>query len=110
MTTNDVGLDVEAGESCVVTPEGEGPSAAAAMVGISSYLLGASPFITAASVMMSSIPYSVAATADCETPSITVEIYTDVDALIHKEFSPEVCPPESLYWKHHPTVHGGYEG
>ena len=22
----------------------------------------------------------------------------------------EVCPPESLYWKHHPNVFGGYEG
>jgi hypothetical protein len=53
-------------------------------------------------------PFALA--QDCESSSLTVEIYTDVDYLIHKEAMQGECPAESFWWKHHAGVFGGYEG
>lgn len=42
--------------------------------------------------------------------SITIDIYTDVDAIIHSDTGSMTCPPESFHFSHHPSVHGGYSG
>jgi len=44
------------------------------------------------------------------TGPITIEIYTDVDAIIHEDTKSMTCPPESFHYEHHPSVHGGYAG
>jgi hypothetical protein len=55
---------------------------------------------------------STLAKADGHTSTgpITIEIYTDVDAIIHEDTKSMTCPPESFHYEHHPSVHGGYAG
>jgi len=70
--------------------------------------------------LTSSAPYGAFAQADtgCAIPDpIEVDIYVDSTATVNdlvmmdaQSGDYEVCPPETLYWKHHPDVFGGYEG
>jgi len=68
------------------------------------------------SFLMNAVPTSAQTTVEeCELAPIEVAIYTEVtsDEIVMREAQSgdfEVCPPESLYWKHHPDVFGGYEG
>lgn len=59
------------------------------------------------------------ASAETCTNEIIIEIYTDsappvtsmdLEAYVEKEFKTEACPTESMWWKHHESVFGGYEG
>jgi hypothetical protein len=55
---------------------------------------------------------SSAVAADTCTP-IDIEIYQDYAALANEDYKSgtyDPCPPEAMYWKHHPTVYGGYQG
>jgi hypothetical protein len=57
----------------------------------------------------------VTTTTECQLAPIDVEIYIDAtsnEIVMQNSQSGnfEVCPPETLYWKHHPDVYGGYEG
>jgi hypothetical protein len=79
--------------------------AATVAVAMATGFLGASPFASA----------QVSVTTECQLAPIDVEIYIDAtsDEIVmqnSKSGDFEVCPPESLYWKHHPDVYGGYEG
>jgi hypothetical protein len=54
-------------------------------------------------------------TSECDIVPIEVDIYVDASAdeivmrsVLSGDF--EICPPESMYFKHHPSVYGGYEG
>ena len=80
-------------------------SGSLAMFGVS-YLLGAPALLTAASLLLATIPFSSAE----EIPSITVDIYIDVDKLLVADSGNSDCPPETMLWKHHDSVFGGYEG
>ena len=82
-------------------------SGSLAMFGLSSYVLGAPGFLTAASILLAAAPFSSAAE---EESSITVDIYIDVDKLLHADTGNSECPPETLLWKHHDSVFDGYEG
>jgi hypothetical protein len=54
--------------------------------------------------------------SECELVPIEVEIYVDAlaDDIVNAAYKTgseyEACPPETMYWKHHEYVHGGYEG
>jgi hypothetical protein len=74
-------------------------------VAMATGLLSASPFASA----------QVSVTTECQLAPINVEIYIDAssDEIVMRNAQSgdfEVCPPETLYWKHHPDVYGGYEG
>jgi hypothetical protein len=50
--------------------------------------------------------------ADTCSP-LDLEIYQDYAALANEDYKSgtfDQCPPEAFYWKHHPTVFGGFEG
>jgi hypothetical protein len=54
-------------------------------------------------------------TQECELAPIEVDIYVDAssDEIIMRTVQSgdfEICPPESMYWKHQPEIYGGYEG
>mmetsp|Transcript_15965 Transcript_15965/g.24859 ORF Transcript_15965/g.24859 Transcript_15965/m.24859 type:complete len:764 (-) Transcript_15965:191-2482(-) len=113
---------VSAGESCdaTATPSAsptEAESGSMALLGAGSYILGGPAVVTAASLFMAMTPFALASVSelfkagehDCGS-TLTVEIYTDVDELIHKEAMQGACPAESLWWAHHEGVFGGYEG
>ena len=104
-------LIITAGEPCdaASTPIVDLPpieSGSLAMFGMSSYLLGAPALLTAASLLLATVPFASAE----EVPSITVDIYIDVDKLLHADSGNSECPPETMLWKHHDSVFGGYEG
>ena len=109
---------ISAGDSCSGTAPASTPTTAndmsgsAALFGIASYFMGSPVVMTAASIFMVLSPFALA--EECKiTPSsssLTVEIYADVDYLIHKEAMQGECPAESFWWKHHDGVFGGYEG
>eukprot|EP00980_Cylindrotheca_fusiformis_P031806 scaffold27016_cov240-Cylindrotheca_fusiformis.AAC.1 len=64
--------------------------------------------LTLATLFFASTP--LVAAQEC-TNEVTIEIYTDVlDNIIEDKFNLDECPTESLYFKHHSTVFGGYEG
>ena len=44
-----------------------------------------------------------------ETEMVTEDVTTQVTKFFQTG-DYEVCPPETMYWKHHPDVFGGYEG
>jgi hypothetical protein len=83
-------------------------SGSAALFGMASYFMGSPVVVTAASILMALSPFALA--EECESSSLTVEIYADVDYLIHKDAMQGECPAESFWWKHHSGVFGGYEG
>lgn len=130
-------LTVSAGENCASddtldppdNPDGEATSSAAKAVnflGIAlSFLSGqsagtsivsAGAFAFAFSLLEFSQPVLADGTvSECDLDPIEVEIYVDTtaDEIVMREAKSgdfEVCPPESLYWKHHPDVYAGYEG
>jgi hypothetical protein len=81
------------------------PTATVVVAMAATGFLGASPFASA----------QVTVTTECQLTPIDVDIYIDAtsDEIVmqnSKSGDFEVCPPESLYWKHHPDVYGGYEG
>jgi hypothetical protein len=113
-------LVISAGDSCsgTVPASTMAPvdmSGSAALVGIAAYLMGSPGIMTAASMLMVLSPVALAQEG-CEgsslslSSSLTVEIYADVDYLIHKEAMQGECPAESFWWKHHAGVFDGYEG
>lgn len=63
-----------------------------------------SPLTALSTAMLMGLPFTSAA------GGMTIDIYTDTDALVHSEVGSMTCPPESLYFEHHATVHGGYTG
>eukprot|EP00594_Rhizosolenia_setigera_P020887 CAMPEP_0178981498 /NCGR_PEP_ID=MMETSP0789-20121207/27089_1 /TAXON_ID=3005 /ORGANISM="Rhizosolenia setigera, Strain CCMP 1694" /LENGTH=283 /DNA_ID=CAMNT_0020672037 /DNA_START=566 /DNA_END=1414 /DNA_ORIENTATION=+ len=67
-----------------------------------------SPLTGIAVTMLMGIPFTSAESTG--TGSITIDIYTDTDALVHNTVSSMTCPPESFYFEHHPSVYGGYSG
>ncbi len=109
ISTDGEELIITAGEPCeeASMPVLDSPidSGSLAMFGMS-YLLGAPALVTAASLLLATIPFSSAE----EIPSITVDIYIDVDKLLHADTGNSECPPETMLWKHHDSVFGGYEG
>lgn len=63
-------------------------------------------------VFLSLLGANLSTGADTCTP-IDIEIYQDYAALANEDYKSgtyDTCPPEAFYWKHHPTVYGGYEG
>jgi hypothetical protein len=70
----------------------------------------------AAAVVLGTLGQAQAQTAvECQLTPITVQVYvgTASDEIVMRESKSgdfEVCPPEALWWKHHPDVYGGYEG
>ena len=105
-------LVITAGEPCeeMSSPTTLPPlnaSGSLAMFGVSSYFFGAPAFLTAASILLATAPFSSAAD---EASSITVDIYIDVDKLLHADTGNSECPPETMLWKHHDNVFDGYEG
>jgi hypothetical protein len=129
-------LSVAAGVGCetsgvdVPDTDTEEPSSAATtlnqVIGITlPFLFGSSLHLPTATVavamatgFLGAIPFASAqssVTTFCQLAPIDVEIYIDAtsDEIVmqnSKSGDFEVCPPESLYWKHHPDVYGGYEG
>jgi hypothetical protein len=62
-------------------------------------------------------PYANAEGHSACANEIMIEIYTDaapsvmdLEAYVEEEFKTDECPTESMWWKHHPSVYGGYEG
>lgn len=111
VTTSGEELIISAGEPCDAAPSSTmsptlDESGSLAMFGLSSYLFGAPAFVTAASLLLAMAPLSSAE----EVPSITVDIYIDVDKLLHADTGNSECPPETMLWKHHDSVFDGYEG
>ena len=111
-------MTVSAGDSCSGTTPASTPTASndmsgsAALFGIASYFMGSPVVMTAASIFMVLSPFALANECDVSlsSSSLTVEIYADVDYLIHKDAMQGECPAESFWWKHHDGVFGGYEG
>ena len=98
-------VSVSAGEPC-----GDTSSAFSVMTSVSPLIMANSGLISplaglATFFLMGGIPF-----ASADDHSITIDIYTDVNALIHKDTKSMTCPPESFHYEHHPTVHGGYSG
>mmetsp|Transcript_26693 Transcript_26693/g.40072 ORF Transcript_26693/g.40072 Transcript_26693/m.40072 type:complete len:755 (-) Transcript_26693:312-2576(-) len=102
---NDGTITISEGELC-----GEPSSAFSIAASISPLVMAnsglISPLAGFATAMLMGLPFTSAA----GDHSITIDIYTDTDALIHDEVGSMTCPPESLYFEHHPSVHGGYKG
>jgi hypothetical protein len=118
-------LSVTAGDSCAGTAAGT--SAASMLTSSLGFAvpmlcglgagLSATTVATAAALggFLANAPSALAQTAECEIVPIEVEIYTNTtsDEIVMLEVKGgdyDECPPESLYWKHHPDVYGGYEG
>lgn len=78
------------------------------------------PAAALAAIVASGIGLPLATAQDvsvtsCDTATIEVDIYIgeSIDQLVMAESQSgdfEICPPESLYWEHHPDVYGGYKG
>jgi len=118
-------MSVTAGASCaeVVPVETEAPSSASKLLNYAPLLFGLryggvtgsiSIALTAAFMGKSVMADKVSVLA-CDLVPIEVEIYVDtaVNDLVMKDVksgSFDICPPETLYWKHHKSVFGGYEG
>jgi hypothetical protein len=118
-------VTVRAGEACdsVTVPEGEATSSASKLLGFAlPFLLG-----TTSGGIGSGLAFGLAGgllghamvdaqtTSECALVPIEVDIYVDAtaDEIVMRSVQGgdfEICPPESLYWKHHPAVYGGYEG
>jgi hypothetical protein len=126
MIATEVGsMMVSAGEPCgdEVKPEGEATSSATRILRFAlPFLLG-----TTSGGISSGLAFGLAGgllghamvnaqtTAECELAPIEVDIYVDAssDEIVMRSVQSgdfEICPPESFYWKHHPTIYGGYEG
>ena len=105
-------LVITAGAPCdgtvspTFSPTANEASGSLALFGMSSYLLGAPALLTAASIFLATAPFSSAE----DVPSITVDIYIDVDKIIHADSGNSECPHETLHWKYHDSVYDGYEG
>ena len=102
-------LSITSGEPC-----GEPSAAFSLMASISPLIMANSGLISpltglATLFLMGGLPYASAA-GDHDDHSITIDIYTDVNDLIHKQTKSMTCPPESFHYEHHPTVHNGYAG
>ena len=99
-------LSVSSGEPC-----SEQSAAYSIMASVSPLIMANSGLISpltglATFFLMGGLPFTSAA----DEHSITIDIYADVNALIHKDAKSMTCPPESFHFEHHPTVHGGYSG
>jgi hypothetical protein len=128
-------LSVAAGVGCEGvdvpgTEDIEEPSSAATtlnqVIGVTlPFLFGSSLHLPTAAVavamatgFLSACPFAsaqVSVTTECQLAPIDVEIYIDAtsDEIVMQNAKSgdfEVCPPETLWWKHHPDVYGGYEG
>jgi hypothetical protein len=132
-------LSVTAGALCDegsppggVDPSEDPSEGSSARAGLASSVVGfAAPFALGLSMGLP-VPLAVAAstvggllnnvpraeaqfTSECDLVLIEVDIYVGdmANEIVMREAQSgnfEVCPPESLYWKHHPKVFGGYEG
>ncbi len=106
VTVEDGIITVEPGEPC-----GESSAAFSVMASVSPLIMANSGLISpltglASFFVMGGFPFASAA----EGHSITIDIYTDVNSIIHEDAKSMTCPPESFHYSHHPTVHGGYTG
>lgn len=125
----DVGSDmitISAGSPCKddgdvggdVPDDGGGAAfSAAAGLGVTS-LFSKNAIALGLATLAFSAPYASAAAHGCAN-EIIIEIYTDaapvapstdLEAYVEEEFKIGECPTESMWWKHHPSVFGGYEG
>ena len=118
-------VTVSAGEACdsIAKPEGEATSSASKLLGLAlPFLLGTSSggigsglAFGLASGLLGHAIVDAQTTSECDVVPIEVDIYVDAtaDEIVMRSVQSgdfEICPPESFYWKHHPTVYGGYEG
>ena len=123
ITTTDSKVIVAAGDDCnPEEPTDDGSSAfsnLATMAGLSiPFLMGGAkiPAATiAAAGLMAGMPAAQGQAVECASTAIEVEIYLDstADEIVMRNAQSgdfETCPPESLYWEHHPSVYGGYKG
>lgn len=93
---------------------GSGAASGAAALGVAS-LFSRNAFALSLATLFFVTPF---ASAESCTNEIMIEIYTDamptpvtdLDAYVTEEFKTEACPTESMWWKHHESVFGGYEG
>jgi hypothetical protein len=108
-------IDISAGAPCDDKDDGgvDVTSSAFSVLGSMSPLIMAhagfiSPLAAVTTYLIMGSTFAQAQTGG--TGPITIEIYTDVDALIHEDTGSMTCPPESFHFEHHPSVHGGYAG
>ena len=107
VTTGSDGIvEITAGSPCE-----EESSATSALTSITPLLMAPAGIISPLAAIASYIILgsSYVSAMEC-SDSITIEIYQDVNALIHDDVKSLECPPESFYFEHHPTVYGGYSG
>lgn len=107
-------LTVTAGEDCgEIIPETEDESSARAITSIvgtaAALLSGAGWPVATAFALASQLGMAQAqSTSECQLTPIEVMVYVGAEAneIVMRESQSgdfEVCPPESLYWKHHPV-------
>lgn len=111
VTTLDDGIIfISSGGPCGVTDESSS-SAESLFTAISPLVMAhagvISPLTAVASYFLLGSPFASA--AECSS-TMTIEIYEDVNERIHESEKSLTCPPESFYYEHHPSVHGGYSG
>jgi hypothetical protein len=125
MVASEVGsMTVSAGEACDgAAPNPTSTSSAARFLGFAlPFLLGTTSggvgsgiALGLAGGMLGQAMVDAQTTQECELAPIAVDIYIDAssDEIVMRAAQSgdfEMCPPESLYWKHHPLIYGGYEG
>jgi len=121
-------MSITAGESCIEAPivetpvETETASSATKLLQYAPLFFGmryggvtGSLSIVLTAAFMGKTVMADTVVSACDLVPIEVEIYVDITAneLVMQEVKSgdyDVCPPETLYWKHHPSVFGGYEG
>ena len=117
-------ITISAGSKCkddVGGGDGGGAAAsAAAALGVTSFF-SKNTMVMGLATLALTAPYASAAghmSGGCAN-EIMIEIYTDaapaspvsdLKTYVEEEFKVNECPTESMWWKHHPSVYGGYEG
>jgi len=111
MTSSDGIVEITAGDPCDETEVQSESSAISVLKSMTPLLMAPvgiiSPLTAIASYVI--LGSSFVSAMEC-SDSITIEIYQDVNELIHEGVKSLECPPESFYYEHHPTVYGGYSG